>query len=184
MKRALPLVLSIVLLSACVAVTVERRRPRKGPVKEVGYVDYGGGQVRYSAEGWGPFVASRRKTALKLMALNCGPDLTPTITDEYSRMDADAPYAGEDIDASMKIGDEHYLIERYEHISYDCRPKGAAAPVVSTTTVHEPALIIPQATSTTTAAVELSSAAVAASSAAAVVPATSSTTLVIPEIPR
>jgi hypothetical protein len=184
MKRAAPLVLCVVLLSACVAITVERRRPRKGPVKEVGYVDYGGGQVRYSAEGWGPFVASRRKTALKLMALNCGPDLTPVITDEYSRMDADAPYAGEDIDASMKIGDEHYLIERYEHIAYECRPKGAAGAAVSTTTVHGPLLIIAQMASTTTAAVELSSAAVAASSAPAVVPATSSATLAAPEPPR
>ena len=52
MKRGLALALAASLLSACVAVTVERRRPRKGPVKEVGYVEYGGGQVRYSSEGW------------------------------------------------------------------------------------------------------------------------------------
>jgi hypothetical protein len=149
MKRAAPLVLAVVLLSACVAVTVERRRPRKGPVKEVGYVDYGGGQVRYSAEGWGWIVASRRKTARKLMALNCGPDLTPAITDEYSRMDADATYNGEDIDASMKTGDDHYLIESYEHIAYDCRPKDAPAPAVSVSTAAAPSVIIPATSSAT-----------------------------------
>jgi len=161
MKRAAPLVLAVLMLSACVAVTVERRRPRKGPVKEVGYVDYGGGQIRFSAEGWSWNVASRRKTALKLMSLNCGPDLTPAITDEYSRMDADAAYNGEDIDASMKTGDDHYLIERYEHIAYECRPKGAPAPAVSVSTAAAPSVIVPAA-----------------------VPVTSSSTLAAPEPPK
>jgi len=178
MRRSSPLVLAAVLLSACVAVTVQRNRPRKGPVKEVGYVDFGGGEVRYSDEGWSPVVASRRKLALKLMSSNCGSDLTPAITDEYSRMDADASYNGEDIDASMKTGDQHYLIERYIHIAYECRPKGSAPPAVSTTTAHGPTLVVPALTiSTTAAAVELSS-------APAFVPTTSSATLAAPEPPR
>ena len=145
MRRAAPLVLAAVLLSACVAVTVERRRPRRGPVKEVGYVDFGGGQVRYSAEGWSWVVASRRRTALKLMSRNCGPDLTPAITDEYSRADADAAYNGADIDASMSIGDQHYVIERYVHLAYNCVPLGGAPPepAVSTASVRAPALVIP-----------------------------------------
>ena len=185
MKRALLLALAAALMSACVAVTVERRHPRRGPIKEVGYIDYGGGQVRYSSEGWGWVVASRRKTARKLMSRNCGPDLKPEITDEYSRTDADAAYAGQDMDA-MTMGDQHYQIERYIHLAYECRPLGAAPPSVSSSTARGPSLIIPAVpASTTTAVVEpSSSAAVADSSAPAVVPVTSSSTLAAPEPPR
>ena len=169
MRRAGAVALAAVLLSACVAVTVERHRPRRGPVKEVGYVDFGGGQVRYSAEGWSWIVSSRRKTALKLMSVNCGPDLEPGIIDEYSRMDADASYNGEDIDASMKMGDEHYHIERYIHLAYECRPRSAPTPSVSTAT----------------AAVGLSTAAAVAPSTGVVsVPTTSSATLPAPESKR
>ncbi len=172
-------------------------------MKEVGYIDYGGGHVRYSAEGWSWVVASRRKMALKLMSRNCGPDLKPEITDEYSRMDADAAYNGEDIE-EVTMGDQHFQIERYIHLAYECRPKGAAEPSVSTSTVRGPVLVIPEV-STTTAAVELSTAAavvtstaavfavepssaaalpVAVSSAPVLVPATSSSTLAAPEPPR
>ncbi|HXT00654.1 MAG TPA: hypothetical protein VN915_08275 [Elusimicrobiota bacterium] len=162
MKRAVPLVLAVAVLSSCVAITVEKRKPRKGPVKEVGYIDYGGGQVRYSAEGWGWAVASRRKTALRLMARNCGSELKPEITDEYSRSDADAAYNGEDIDSSMRVGDEHFKIERYIHLSYECRPKGAAPTVaVSTPTASGPTLVIPAVSASSSAAiVALSTAAV------------------------
>jgi hypothetical protein len=186
MRRAGVVALAAVLLSACVAETVERHHPRRGPVKEVGYVDFGGGQVRYSAEGWSWIVASRRKTALKLMRVNCGPDLEPEITDEYSRMDADAAYNGEDIDASMKMGDEHYHIERYIHLAYECRLPAAPPPAVSTSTARGSALVIPEAPASTAAAtVGLSTAAaVAPSTAAASVPATSSATLPAPEPPR
>jgi hypothetical protein len=181
MKRAFAIVLAAVLLSSCVAVTVERRRPRKGPVKEVGYVDYGGGQVRYSTEGWSWAVASRRKTALKLMSRNCGSELVPEITDEYSRQDADAAYNGEDIDASMKIGDEHFKIERYIHLAYECRPKGSPLPAVSTMTAHGPSLVIPAVLASTSAAVvELSTAAVALSTSAAFAAPPSSSPAVVP----
>jgi hypothetical protein len=167
MKQGIPLVLGCFALSACVAITVQKHRPRRGPVKEVGYVEFGGGEVRYSAEGWSWIVASRRRTARKLMSVNCGSDLAPVITDEYPRMDADAAYNGEDIDASMRSGDEHYHIERYVHLAYECRPKGSSATALSTATV----------------AVALSSSVpVAVSIAPAVVlPATSSATLAAPE---
>ena len=178
MKRAIPLVLACVVFSACVAITVDRHHPRRGPVKEVGYVDYGGGQVRYSAEGWSWIVASRRRTARKLMSLNCGPDLRPAITDEYPRMDADAAYNGEDIDASMRSGDEHFHIERYIHLAYECRPKGAQPPAFSTSTARGMTAIVPAAPVSTTTAV------VALSSAAVYVPAASSATLASPEPPR
>jgi hypothetical protein len=129
-------------LAACVAETVERRRPRKGPIKEVGYVDLGGGQVRYSAEGWSWAVASRRRLALKLMSRNCG-DLEPRLVDEYVRQDADAAYAGQDITSSLAIGGEHFRIERYVHLSYECRAPGSPEVTASTAPVSGPSLVIP-----------------------------------------
>jgi hypothetical protein len=185
MKRAAALVLAAAVLSSCVAVTVERRRPRKGPVKEVGYVDYGGGQVRYSAEGWGWAVASRRKTALRLMRRNCGSELVPEITDEYSRADADASYNGEDIDASMKIGGEHFKIERYIHLAYECRPKGSPPVVVSTSTASGPSLVIPAVSASTAAVVvEPSTAPATVLLSTTTAPAISSTTAPAPETPK
>ena len=189
MKRGLALALVAALLSACVAVTVERHHPRKGPIKEVGYIDFGGGEVRYSAEGWKWVVSSRRKTALRLMRRNCGPDLTPAITDEYSRVDADATYNGEDIDASMKMGGDHFQIEHYIHLLYECRAAGTAAPALSTSTARGSVLVIPAVpASTTTTSVELSTAAFIQTSTAPVlvpaIPATSSSTLAVPEPPR
>ena len=146
MRRALLLVLAACVLSACVAETVERRRPRKGPVKEVGFVDFGGGEVRYSAEGWDWAVASRRRLALRLMRRNCGRDLAPKIVDEYTRQDADAKYSGQDIDASMSYGGEHFNIEHYVHLSYECRVPGAPEPVVSTAAARAPLLVVPSTT--------------------------------------
>lgn len=124
--RIAPLLAAALALSACVAETVERRRPRRGPVKEVGYVDPGGGRVRYSTEGWSWFVAGRRRHARRLMRRNCGRDLRPEILDEYTREDADAAYSGDDVDDSLGRGLEHYKIAPYHHYYYECRPKDAA----------------------------------------------------------
>lgn len=181
MRRALLLAATASLLAACVAETVDRRKPRKGPVKEVGFVDFGGGHVRYSLEGWGPIVASRRRTAFRLMARNCGKELEPRIVDEYARQDADATYSGQDIASSMTIGDEHFVIERYQHLSYECRPKGFVEPASSTATVRAPDLVVPPVSASTAAAtVDLSTAGfVAPSTAPAAVPI-SSTTAVVP----
>lgn len=152
MKRAVLLVLAACVLSACVAETVERRRPRRGPVKEVGFVDLGGGQVRYSAEGWDWAVASRRRLALRLMRRNCGKDLAPAIVDEYTRQDADPAYAGQDVGANMAIGAEHYLIERYVHLAYECRVPGASETAVSTAAARAPLLVVPDVVASTPAA--------------------------------
>lgn len=134
--RRVVLPLLLVLLSACVAETVERRRPRKGPIKEVGFVDTGGGNVRYSTEGWSWFVAGRRRHALRLMRKNCGKFLVPQILDEYRRQDADISYAGEDIATNLDKGMDHFKIAPFEHILYECRPKDAVheEPRASTTT--------------------------------------------------
>lgn len=124
MKHGLLVALASLALAGCVAETVEKHPPRRGPVKEVGYIDMGGGRVRYSAEGWSWVLASRRRTAERLMRRNCG-DLVPRITDEFTREDADAAYAGEDVTSSLAHGDEHFKIERWVHISYECRAPGA-----------------------------------------------------------
>ena len=125
---------ALVLLPACVAETVERRRPRKGPVKAVGFVDLGGGQVRYSLDGWGWFVSGRRRHALRIMRKNCGSELAPQVMDEYTRQDADIAYSGEDISVNIDKGLEHFKISPFHHMSYECRPRGKAAeaPRVST----------------------------------------------------
>lgn len=174
MRRGLLVVLAACVLSACVAETVERRRPRKGPVKEVGFVDFGGGHVRYSAEGWPIIVASRRRLARRLMARNCGRELEPRLLDEYSRQDADAKYSEEDIAATLARGEEHFVLEKYIHISYDCRPHGWVEPVASTATVRAPVVVVPVSTETVT---------VPLSSAAPSVPLSTSTTP-SPEPPR
>ena len=61
MKTTCTLLLPLLLLTACVAENVERRKPRKGPIKEVGFVDMGGGSVRYSTDGWKWFVPTMSK---------------------------------------------------------------------------------------------------------------------------
>jgi hypothetical protein len=155
MKKALPL-LALILLSACVAETVERRKPRKGPIKEVGFVDMGGGNVRYSTEGWGWFVAGRRRDALRRMRRNCGKALAPQIVDEYLRQDADIAYAGTDIATSLDKGMEHFKIAPFQHLVYECRPKDAhyEPPKVSTSTPRVFLVVPPAAAVSTTTVVE------------------------------
>lgn len=155
MKKYL-LLLSLALLSACVAETVERRRPRKGPIKEVGFVDLGGGNIRYSTDGWNWFVAGRRRHALRLMRRNCGKKLAPQILDEYLRQDADISYAGEDIATNLDKGMEHFKIAPFEHLIYECRPKGAAPepPHISTSAPRAMLVVPPVSLSTSTAVQE------------------------------
>lgn len=145
-SRLAAVLVAAVLLSGCVAETVERRRPRKGPVKEVGYVDNGGGRVRYSTEGWAWFVSGRRRHARRLMRKNCGKDLKPEVTDEYTRDDADIAYAGDDLEDELQRGSEHYKIAPFQHFAYECRPKDPGpvkAPSASTGTAAAPFYVVP-----------------------------------------
>jgi hypothetical protein len=107
------------LLSGCVAETVRKARPRKGTVKEIGYVDLGGGEVRYSLDGWGWFVKGRRRAARALMSHVCG-KLKPVVTEEFDREDADVPYSQDDIAATMDRGAEHFTVARYLHMVFEC----------------------------------------------------------------
>lgn len=116
--------LVLVTLSGCVAEVVEKRKPRKGPVAEVGYVDPGGGDVRYSTEGWGWIVSMRRSTALRKMRRVCKPkDLEAKVIDEFSRDDVDASYVGGEMADEMAKGLQHYNVAPYRHIVFICRLK-------------------------------------------------------------
>lgn len=138
------LVAAAAILCGCVAETVERRRPRKGPVKEVGFVDLGGGRVRYSTEGWSWFVAGRRRHARRLMRKNCGRELVVEVTDEYAREDADIAYSGDDVTQSLDRGLDHYKIAPFQHYAYECRSKGAPKTVVTpSTTAPSPFVVVP-----------------------------------------
>lgn len=151
--RKASLLLALVLLSACVAETVERRKPRKGPIKEVGFIEMGGGRIRYSVDGWGWFVAGRRRDALRRMRRNCGKLLAPQIVDEYLRQDADISYAGEDIATNLDKGMDHFKIAPFQHMVYECRQKeDALAPPKPSTAAPRAILVVPPTSSPETEA--------------------------------
>ena len=125
------LVLAAALLCGCGVVdTVAKRKPRRGPVKEVGWIDAGGGEVKYSIDGWSLWVKGRRFSALRRMRRICKP-LKPVIVDEFTRQDVQVPYSSEDIELNMDRGLEHYTMAPYEHIIFECHDKtgkGAGIP--------------------------------------------------------
>lgn len=105
---------------------VEKRRPRSGPVKEVGYIEKGSGEVKYSIEGWGWFVAGRRRNALRRMRKVCKP-LKAVVIDEFTRQDVEVRYNNEDVNQNLDKGLDHYTVAPYEHIVFECEhPKEAA----------------------------------------------------------
>jgi hypothetical protein len=118
-------------LSGCMAEMVEKRRPRKGPVAEVGYIETGGGEVRYSTEGWGLVVKMRRSSAFRRMRRLCKKDLQVKIADEFTRDDVDTPYSGMDIQDTVQRGHQHYNVAPHHHIVFDCVPKPAAPSAVA-----------------------------------------------------
>lgn len=108
------------------AETVEKQKPRKGPVPEVGYIDTGGGEMRYSADGWSFVVALRRRTALRKARKVCRTKdkaLTMKVTDEWTHQDADPIYSdsGEELDELMQRGLAHYNVAPYHHIVFECQ---------------------------------------------------------------
>jgi len=116
-------------MAGCVAETVRRNTPRKGPVKAVGYVDMGGGEVRYSTDGWSWFVAGRRRAARALMRHICG-KLKPVVTEESDKEDIDVPYSQDDIAATLQRGAEHFTLASYTHMIFECA-YSSTAPVTA-----------------------------------------------------
>ncbi len=113
------LLVFLTLLAGCVSETVERNRPRKGPVPEVGWVDTGGGEVRYSTDGWGFVVSLRRGSALRRMKKICK-GLKAKIDDEFTHQDVNVPYASDDLAQHLDKGVEHYQVAPYHHIVFEC----------------------------------------------------------------
>ena len=109
-------------LCGCGAALVESRRPRRGPVTEVGVVEPGGGEVRYSTEGWRAFVNSRREDALVKMASVCGGAPKVKVLEEVDREAAEAAYNSGDMEDNIGSGGRHYRKERYRHIVFECLP--------------------------------------------------------------
>jgi hypothetical protein len=118
-KAVVAALAALIFLSGCVAEVVEKKKPRKGPVPEVGVVDPGGGELRYSEDGWGFVVGMRRSTALRRMRRICG-KLMPRVVDDFSRQDVEVPYAGEDLQANIERGLDHYNVAPYHHIVFEC----------------------------------------------------------------
>lgn len=121
MRRFGIILLCSLVSSGCVVETLKKQKPRKGPVAEVGYVDTGGGEVRYSSEGWGLVVSMRRATAMKLVRSTCKP-LPFKIDDEFTREDTDASYSGEDLATNLEKGLNQYSVAPYHHIVFECVP--------------------------------------------------------------
>jgi hypothetical protein len=121
-RRLALVLLAAVSLSACVVEMVDKRKPRMGPVPEVGFVDVGGGEVRYSVEGWDWVVDARRSTALRRMRRVCkGQQLR--VVQEFTRDDVDTPYSKDDMSELAK-GVEHFDVKPYRHIVFQCEPQG------------------------------------------------------------
>jgi hypothetical protein len=108
------------LLSGCRGSVVELRRPVKGPVAEVGYIDPGGAHVRYALRGAAFLVKMRRSDALKRAGRHCGGALNVKLVKEWRQDDVETPYNADDLEASLKLDLDHYRLEPYQHMQLDC----------------------------------------------------------------
>jgi len=109
-----------VLLSGCRAAVVELRRPVKGPVAEVGYIDPGGGHVRYALRGAKFLVNQRRRDALKRAGRHCDGGMNVRLVKEWRQDDVETPYNGDELEAALKLDLDHYRLEPYQHLLFDC----------------------------------------------------------------
>ena len=108
--------------AGCTVQIVQKKSPRKGPVPEVGLIDNGNGEVRYSTEGWGWVVAARRKTAFRKIAAICKA-MKFKIVDEFTHNDMEVPYSQEELKANLDHGLEHYNVSPFHHLIFDCVPE-------------------------------------------------------------
>jgi len=114
---------AFLLLQGCVAELKEARRRVKGPVPEVGIIDPGAGDARYALKGPEFLVRRRRANAFKKMAKYCGGEALFRVTGEAVRDDIETPYNSTDLDADKLLAPEHYKVETYRHITFECKEK-------------------------------------------------------------
>jgi len=117
--RLVVVVAACLSLSSCVAEMVTKTPPRKGPVKEVGFIQTGGGEVRFSTDGWGWVIALRRGEAHRRMRRLCGKELKVKVVDEFTHEDVEATYSSDDM-VELSKGVNHFEVAPYHHIVFDC----------------------------------------------------------------
>lgn len=122
MTRAVLLSLAACLLAACGAAMVQTRKRVKGPVPEVGWLDPGGGDVRYLATGGGWMEKRRREDAVGKIAEYCGGAGNFKIVDEVEKVEQEDPYNKDAIEDTIGSGGKHYEERRYHHVYFECKP--------------------------------------------------------------
>lgn len=122
MKRAV-LLFCAALICGCAVETMEIRPRRMGPVEGVGVIDPGGGHLRYAIKGGNFMIEKRRKRAFKKMAKHCGGEELFRIKKEYTIEDVETSFQQTDLEAAKLLEQNHYTIERYRHVVFECAEK-------------------------------------------------------------
>lgn len=122
-KAAAGLAAAALAMWGCVAELKQTRKRVRGPVPEVGLIDPGAGDVRYALKGPELLVRRRRADAFKKMAKYCGGEGLFRVTEELTRDDVETPYHTTDLDPDKLMGQDHYKVEPYRHIRFECEAK-------------------------------------------------------------
>jgi hypothetical protein len=119
----LPALLALAALGGCATIqVVEKHPPRTGPVPEVGLIDTGSGEVKYSTDGWRWIVGLRRRSALRRIAKICK-GLPYKIVDEFTHNDMEVSYSQSELNDNIGHGLEHYNVNPFHHMIFDCVPE-------------------------------------------------------------
>ena len=113
------LALLVLPMSGCMTTMVKEQKPRKGPVVEVGYIDLGGGEIKYSPVGYKWAIKMRRSSAMRRMRKLCAP-LDFKITDEFTWEDVAVSYSEGKLGDQVGLGHKHYNLDPYIHIVFEC----------------------------------------------------------------
>ncbi len=119
MKAAVPFLFAAVLLG-CAVETLESRPRRISRVEGVGVIDPGGGHLRYAITGGNFMIGKRRKRAFKKMTKHCGGEKRLKIKKEYTIEDVETSFQQTDLEASKLLEQDHYTVERYRHVIFEC----------------------------------------------------------------
>lgn len=112
--------LALAGLAACKASLVDTRQALKGPVPEVPYIDFGGGEVRYPLGGAKSLRGFRRRDALAKMGRFCGGAAHVKVEREFDRDDMETPYHAGELEEVVALQAEHYRVHPYRHIVFGC----------------------------------------------------------------